>query len=65
MRGLKIVTVEMDDRALMLGTILKCFKTNISFCAHEQTINCLYFAGPNTYEDAAAYIQLKFESLNR
>ena len=22
-------------------------------------------SGPNTYEDAAAYIQLKFESLNR
>merc|ERR1719470_222888 len=23
------------------------------------------YSGPNTYEDAAAYIQLKFESLNR
>lgn len=40
------MTVEMDDRALMLGTILKCFKTNISFCAHEQTINCLYLQVP-------------------
>ena len=25
----------------------------------------LFLSGPNTYEDAAAYIQLKFESLNR
>ena len=28
-------------------------------------INIFHFSGPNTYEDAAAYIQLKFESLNR
>ena len=24
-----------------------------------------FFAGPNSYEDAAAYIQMKFENLNK
>ena len=24
-----------------------------------------FFSGPNTYEDAAAYIQMKFENLNK
>ena len=25
----------------------------------------IFFAGPNSYEDAAAYIQMKFENLNK
>lgn len=36
-----------------------------SFCLVVNFFHYFYIVGPNTYEDAAAYIKLKFENQNK
>lgn len=40
-----------------------CYFTMGSFSCREEIFN--FFSGSNTYEEAAAYIQMQFEGLNK
>lgn len=48
-----------------LNFVLKECYLNFHFCLVVNCFHYFYYEGPNTYEDAAAYIKMKFENQNK
>ena len=60
--------VRLLVRKGLRSPILTChrlFRTNLREIGNKKLYLLFFVSGPNTYEDTAAYIQMKFENLNK
>ena len=63
--NIKVTLISNCFCPLIVGGLCLCILLYLGDCETSNLISCFPRPGSNTYEEAAAYIQMKFESLNK